>query len=377
MLKTISKKLSLLALAMILLVSLAPISFAQSYTSPLDDIKDKLEGENIQVIDYSTNAWGKLSNRVIEVLQDEGYEGLTEMGDGLNSNEAAELEQDLLALDELTADDVDLIKSEITAYRYSGERQIRDTIMGVVKVIRNLMAGLAIIWIVISGIRMVAAQGEENVITEQKRGIMYAVIGLVAILLIERLIDIVYGTPGTYVSIFGEEYVNVFEPGATEAKFSAEVYGIINFIKAVIGSIAILMIVVSGMRTVLAQGEEEQITKQRKVILWVIIGLILLTVDQIIVDNFFSIPVQQQNEMLQQSNVTAIINTIGRVLQFILGFVGIIALGMLVYGGATMVANYGNDEAVEKAKKIIKNAIIGIIVIISAYTIVATLIVFK
>ena len=42
-----------------------------------------------------------------------------------------------------------------------------------------------------------------------------------------------------------------------------------------------------------------------------------------------------------------------------------------------MIANYGNDEVVQKAKKVIRNAIIGIIVIISAYTIVATLIVFK
>jgi sensor domain CHASE-containing protein len=45
--------------------------------------------------------------------------------------------------------------------------------------------------------------------------------------------------------------------------------------------------------------------------------------------------------------------------------------------GVFILGRYVDDEMVQKSKKIIKNAIIGIIVIISAYTIVATLIVFK
>ncbi|MBU0727183.1 pilin [Patescibacteria group bacterium] len=374
MLKIISKKLSFIALIAILFVSLAPISLAQDYTSPLDDIKEKLEGEGIDVIDYSENVWGKLSGRIITILEGEGYSGMDVIAEDLNLEE---LDNELNEIDELSLDDIELIKNEAIAYQYSGERQLRDTVQGVVRVIRNLIASLAVIWIVISGIRMVTAQGEESVITEQKRSIIYAVIGLVSILLIERLIDILYGTPGTYVGTYGGDYVNVFEPGATEARFSAEIYGVVNFIKAVIASIAILMIVISGVKTIMAQGEEEAITKQRKVFLWVIIGLILFAIDQTIVDNFFAIPVQQQEGVIQASNVTAIINTIGKILQFLLGFVGLIALGMLIYGAGTMIANYGNDEMVQKAKKIIKNALIGIIVIISAYTLVATLIVFK
>ena len=68
---------------------------------------------------------------------------------------------------------------------------------------------------------------------------------------------------------------------------------------------------------------------------------------------------------------------VGRVITFLLGFVGIIAFGMLIYGAATMVINYGDEEMVENAKKIIKNAIIGIIIVISAFALVATLIGFR
>jgi hypothetical protein len=244
---------------------------------------------------------------------------------------------------------------------------LRDVVQAVAVVMRNIIGALAIIWIIISGIHMAMAGGDENTITEQKRSIIYAVIGLVIILLIERMIDILYGPAGAYEVALRTE---------TATRFSAEIYGIINFIKAIIGTVAIFMIVISGLKTVTAAGEEEQITKQRRAIIWIAIGFILLIINKVIVEQIFIIPTQYQ-DTISASNVTTIINTIGRVIQFILGFVGLIAFGALIYGAGTMIVNYGNEEMVQKSKKIIKNAIIGIIVIISAYTIVATLIVFK
>ncbi|MBU1934789.1 pilin [Patescibacteria group bacterium] len=404
MLQYLTKKLSLLALIAIIFFNFAPITLAQSdITSPLDDIKDRLRGicntdtdcdwgdecdtdrtpsicvdeygnpTGIDVIDYSENVWGRLSERVIAILEDEGYTGMNYFVEGFN---LADIDEELSVINELTSDDIELIKAETIAYQYLGERQLRDTAQSVITVIRNIIAGLAVIWIIISGIRMILAQGEENVITEQRQSIIYAVIGLVAILLIERLIDVLYGTPGTFVSTYSAGYIEAFDE-STEARFSAEIYGVINYVKAIIGAVAIFMMVISGIRLIVAAGEEEQITKQRKVFIWIIVGLILLAIDQIVIENLFSIPVKQQAGQIAASNITALINLIGRVTQFILGFVGLIALGMLVYGAGMLITNYANTELVDKAKKIIKNAIIGIIIIISAYTLIATLIMFK
>lgn len=380
------KKLSAFALITFIFIGFMPLAFAQS-SDPLDAVKDRLEEEGIQVIDYSENKWGRLPERIYEALDNEDYESLPSMYEYLeelvegshNNNQKLEeainmLSDELLDVEyeennefyPLTNEDIQLITDEILAYRFAGERQLRDVVQAVVNVMRNLIAGLAIIWIIISGIRMVMAGGDENTITEQKRSIIYAAIGLVAILLIERMIDILYGPAGAYEIALRTE---------TATRFSAEIYGVINFIKAIIGAIAILMIVISGIKTIFAAGEEEQISKQRKTIIWIVIGIILLIIDQVIVEQIFIVPVQY-GDQIQASNVTSIINLIGRITQFILGFVGLLAFGMLIYGAGTMIANYGNEETVQKAKKIIKNAIIGIIVIISAYTIVSTLIMF-
>ena len=391
MLKKIIKKISTLSLLFIFSLSFISTSFAQSSsTNPLQNIKDQLKSEGINVIDYSNNLWGKLTPRIIEILKEEyeweendswkdgDKEGLPEIIESTNINNLEEdLTEKLGNISDLSNEDIQLIINETYAYQYYGERQARDVVQGVVKVIRNVIGGLAIIWIIISGITMIFVGGDEGKITESKKGILYGVIGLVSILLIERFIDIIYGAPGTYISNYGTGYVNVLDPIVTEARFSAEIYGLVNFLKSITGVVAVLMIIISGISTIAAGGEEEQLTKQKKVFMWIIIGLILMLIDQTIIDNIFTIPVQGNSDQIGISNVTTIINLIGRIIQFGLGFVGIIALTMLIYGSGLMITNFGNDEAIEKSKKIIKNALIGIIVIISAYTIVSTLIVFK
>jgi TRAP-type C4-dicarboxylate transport system permease small subunit len=256
-------------------------------------------------------------------------------------------------------------KRLISEIAYQGESQLQAVILAVAKVFRNLMGSIAVIFIVVSGILMVFAQGDEAKISEQKRSITYAIIGLAVILIIERLISAIYGVPG------GENLVLTKE---TASQVDFELYGLISYIKAIIGSVAIFMIVLSGIRTVTSQGEEEQVTTQRKAILWTIVGLGIILVNQVVVENIFIKPIRENAGQIQKTNVDTILGAFGKVTQFILGFVGLVAFAALIYGGASMVANFGNEEAVAKAKKIIMNAIIGIIIILSAFAIVSTMI---
>ncbi len=58
------------------------------------------------------------------------------------------------------------------------------------------------------------------------------------------------------------------------------------------------------------------------------------------------------------------------ILQILLSFAGIIAVVMLVYGGYMYIASAGNEERAEKGRRILTNAIIGLVVVALAYTIV-------
>jgi hypothetical protein len=58
-----------------------------------------------------------------------------------------------------------------------------------------------------------------------------------------------------------------------------------------------------------------------------------------------------------------------RVIQIALGFLGIITVSLIIYGGWMYMTSEGNEEKITKAKAILKNAVIGLIIILSAFSI--------
>lgn len=72
--------------------------------------------------------------------------------------------------------------------------------------------------------------------------------------------------------------------------------------------------------------------------------------------------------------VAAATGTLGQnvvtILNYFLGFLGIIAVIFLIYAGVLMVTAGGAEEQVTKARKIITYAVIGIVVVILSFTIV-------
>jgi hypothetical protein len=61
------------------------------------------------------------------------------------------------------------------------------------------------------------------------------------------------------------------------------------------------------------------------------------------------------------------------IVNFILYFLGLIAVIMVIYGGITYVISAGNQESVEKAKKIIMYAVIGLIIVLISFALVNTI----
>lgn len=68
--------------------------------------------------------------------------------------------------------------------------------------------------------------------------------------------------------------------------------------------------------------------------------------------------------------------TIGRVIKILLSFVGTIFFALAVYAGFLWMTAQGNEDQVAKATGIIKTAIIGMIVVVAAYSITAWALIF-
>ena len=79
--------------------------------------------------------------------------------------------------------------------------------------------------------------------------------------------------------------------------------------------------------------------------------------------------------MLESLNLTAGLSTksvyaiIGSILKVILSLFGIIAMGIVVYAGILWMSSKGEPEKIGKAKKLMINALIGMLIIVSSYAI--------
>ena len=61
--------------------------------------------------------------------------------------------------------------------------------------------------------------------------------------------------------------------------------------------------------------------------------------------------------------------TVGKIIKIVLGLLGIIFLALTVYAGVLWMTAAGNEEQVTKALGILKTSVIGLIIIIAAYSI--------
>lgn len=74
-----------------------------------------------------------------------------------------------------------------------------------------------------------------------------------------------------------------------------------------------------------------------------------------------------QDQMSNTYDEPFVASTIGNIIGTVLSFVGVIFLILIIYGGISWMFSAGNDQKVEKAKSIIINAVIGLIIVFAAY----------
>ena len=152
----------------------------------------------------------------------------------------------------------------------------------------------------------------------------------------------------------------------------AELSGIIGMVQVALGAVAVLVIIINGIRIMVTGTEEENRKKGLKNIGFAAGGLILVVLSDFIVraivfpDQGASLPSGEDAKKL-----------FVMITNFISGFVATISFVMFLYAGYTYVAAGSEETAREKVKKLLLGAVIGLILALGAYAITNTLITFQ
>jgi hypothetical protein len=107
-----------------------------------------------------------------------------------------------------------------------------------------------------------------------------------------------------------------------------------------------------------------------------------LTIVGLLVVNAFALPLASAQTLINPTDnpVSDATGGVGNfrqlaltIVNFFLGFLGILAVLMVIYGGFLYVTSAGKQEQVDEAKKILMYAAVGIIVIFISFALVNTL----
>lgn len=133
---------------------------------------------------------------------------------------------------------------------------------------------------------------------------------------------------------------------------STETEGLLDWAETILGAAAVVMIIISGARAIIAFGTDDGINQLRRTVIYVVVGIILIVAKVAISGGLQS---GSPNEIIGQAITT---------MNKIVGFMALVAVGMIVLAGLMMIANIGNEEQYDRAKKLIFRVGIGLVVIL-------------
>jgi len=252
-----------------------------------------------------------------------------------------------------------------------GQEIIVQLVMKTLTYVKILIAVVAVLMITILGARLVLASGEEESITKSKTGIMYAIIALALISMSQDL-----------AKIFDMEGGSLLESPQEILKrvhiFDKEVEILMTFIKYIIGAAATVMVIYSAARLITSGGDEEKVSKHKAGIMYSAGGLILIYIGDIFINKvFYKIDKNVYTGLTGVTptvDVKAGVEEIAGIVNFMVAFLAPLSVLMLIVGGVMYATAAGEEEAMNKAKRVILATVIAIVIIYGAFAIVSTVI---
>lgn len=235
--------------------------------------------------------------------------------------------------------------------------------------VRFIIGAVAVLTIIITSIRLITAEGEEEVFNKQRQTIVYAVVGLIIVGLSGELSQILTVEKGGFIRDPSKvlQQIRIFD---------RSVRIILTLIKYIIGAIAVVYIVRSGLRMVTLGANEEELGKDKKNLAYGIVGLLFILLASPIVNQvFYKIDVTRYPGVEPVRPGIDVARGLGELVGFtnlVIKFVGPAAILALLAGGIMYAIAGGDEEKTAKAKKIMLWALIGIIIIFGAFGIVST-----
>lgn len=248
--------------------------------------------------------------------------------------------------------------------------QVRNIVFSVVRNVKYLVGPVAIAFLMFTGFQMATARGNDDAYDGAKKSIVWIIVGLAVISgseFIAEFLDISSG------GILKDKSIII-----TKAQvFDRTLQVVMTFIKYLLGSLAVAMIIFSGIRLITQGDSEDTAAQEKKRLTAYVFAFIVIFISNTLINQVVFVVDKSrvpQGGVKPVFNLTKGMEQIKGATNFILLFVAPITLLMLLVGSIMYITAGSNEDNQAKAKSIIRATAIAMVIIFAAYAIVGAVI---
>lgn len=226
--------------------------------------------------------------------------------------------------------------------------------------IANVIIGVvAFIFLVNAAILFFFSDGNPDDLSKARKYVAWIALGLLVVSLAEfvafRLLDV------------SREAAEPMLTGDTTIRLlGLKIDQIVNYVEIFITGIMLVLLGLSGYTIITSDDAEEVMGSEKKFLQSFVAGAALILLAEAITMVF--------SDRHPQDAIFAGSNQVLGIINYVLSFVGVAAFTMLVLAGFYYVSSFGNDDQMNRAKKIILGSVLGIVVALSSYVLVTFMI---
>ena len=225
----------------------------------------------------------------------------------------------------------------------------------IIFVVNILLGAFAILWLVVLGAKFIIAQGDVEKLTKYKTEFGWIVVGLICISVAE------------YAGFQILDPTKDILEGSSANNFQGKIHQIKWYIEILIVGIILIKTMMVGYDLITGGEDDEAIEREKGFFQTFFFGAFFILMAEVLV-RIFAGENKAGDFVGPKEAVGQAVSEIVGLLNFILSFVGVTALIMLILASLYYVISFGNEDQMNRAKRIIISCIIGIVIVISSYT---------
>jgi hypothetical protein len=245
-------------------------------------------------------------------------------------------------------------------YEFTGAGTLSSPIYFVIDFLRYLASGIAILVVVYMAVNVIV-NAEEEEYKKAKTGLFMGIAGFFLIQIADVAVK----------NIFFGEYGEAFEDSLSAKEFASEgaatIRGIIGWVNMFLAAVVVFVIIIKGFTLVAGAGNEEELGKVKNHLIYAVVGLILISLSDIIIRGFVFPNAGQKLPNAEVGKYLIVMIT-----NYLSGFIGFVAFVMLFYSGYRYVIEQGSDTAKTRIKNTAITSVIAILLSFAAFAIVNT-----